>query len=359
MSAPDPRFAAIDGVESLVAGLAPFLSTEYASLTRGGAPVTWPVTPYLGVDGRTLDISSGLTYPLKAERARRDPRVALCFSHPAGSGYDRPPIVAVQGLATVRDADLVANSARYLAESRRKLPEVAARTPRWVAARMDWYWCRMWVAITPVRALWWERGDLTRSPRLWTAPTGTSAPPSDPAPRGPIPGSWRSGGTPLDWRRRTRGVDERLGLPTVTVVDGSGAPFALPTLSSRAVDDGFLVDLPVGVDVSDGPAALTFHTHGATFDGQENVSLVGRCVVDGERHGSQRVHVVVDRALTDWGVPRSRLGAAVSMASAGRRLRPRLRAEASRRGCAVPTLADLEAAMRSLPLATDPTGDRR
>ncbi|MFI6738607.1 pyridoxamine 5'-phosphate oxidase family protein [Nonomuraea sp. NPDC050451] len=78
---------------------------EYTSLTRAGRPVTWPVTPYAGRDG-TLDVTTGLSYPDKAERARRDPRVALLYSDPAGSGLDRPPVVLVQGRAAVRDADL-------------------------------------------------------------------------------------------------------------------------------------------------------------------------------------------------------------------------------------------------------------
>ena len=30
-----------------------FITTEYASLDRNGAPVTWPVTPYLGRAGAT------------------------------------------------------------------------------------------------------------------------------------------------------------------------------------------------------------------------------------------------------------------------------------------------------------------
>lgn len=34
-----------------------FLTTEYASLTRAGAPVTWPVTPYAGEDRDAPDIA--------------------------------------------------------------------------------------------------------------------------------------------------------------------------------------------------------------------------------------------------------------------------------------------------------------
>jgi len=46
------------------------VTCQYASLTRTGTPVTVPTTPYVGALG-TLDVSTGLTYPAKAERARR------------------------------------------------------------------------------------------------------------------------------------------------------------------------------------------------------------------------------------------------------------------------------------------------
>src|SRR5215208_5843994 len=80
------------------------ITCEWATLTKAGAPVTWPVTPYLGEDGSTIDVSTGLTYPAKADRARRNPKVALLFSDPTGSGLQDPPVVLVQGMATVRDA---------------------------------------------------------------------------------------------------------------------------------------------------------------------------------------------------------------------------------------------------------------
>ncbi len=63
------------------------LTCEYASLTRSGSPVTLPSTPYVG--NGTLDVSTGLTYPAKAERARRNPKVALLFADPIGAGTGR------------------------------------------------------------------------------------------------------------------------------------------------------------------------------------------------------------------------------------------------------------------------------
>jgi hypothetical protein len=41
------------------------ITTEYASLTARGAPLTYPVTPYIAEAGRTLDVSTGLTIPAR------------------------------------------------------------------------------------------------------------------------------------------------------------------------------------------------------------------------------------------------------------------------------------------------------
>jgi hypothetical protein len=324
------------GLSQIVDTAARFITTEYASLTATGRPVTWPVTPYRGTTGTTLDVSTGITYPLKAERARRDPRVSLSFSYPAGSGLEPAPTIVVQGLATVRDADLVATSSRYVRESTARFPEAIGEVPTWLMKRMDWYWTRMWIEVTPIRVLWWDGGDLARSPRVWEAAPGTTAPPSDPPHAGSPSGSWRP--APTDWRRRAAGAIERLGQPVLTVVDAAGHPLPLRTRRARAEQDGFLVVAPAGVEMGDGPAALSFHTHREEFDGQENIGLVGTCsVVDREPDGSYVVRVRVDRALADWGVPRNSMRSALAMAAAGRRLRPRLAAEAARRGGILPT----------------------
>src|SRR3954447_15241178 len=113
------------------------VTTEYASLTRDGRPITVPLTPYPGAT--TLDVSTGLTYPAKAERARRDPRVALLFADPVGTGLDEPPVVLVQGLATVRDGDLQAGTDRYVRQSMVKLPGAYEGTPWFMLRRSGWY----------------------------------------------------------------------------------------------------------------------------------------------------------------------------------------------------------------------------
>jgi hypothetical protein len=333
--APLPTRPALD-LDAIVGHCARFLTTEYASLTAAGAPVTWPVTPHPGVDGRTLDVATGITYPLKAERARRNRKVALSFSFPLGSGLDDPATVLVQGLATVRDRDLVATSGRYLQASADRFPHSFARIPAFQLRRMDWYWTRAWIEVTPVTVRWWPGGRLTEAPLVWRAPADVDAPPSDPPPSGTGAGSWRPAPT-SDWRVRAAGAPERLGPPVVTTVDDDGWPAPWRAVAVEATAEGYRVQVPAGVDVRPGPAFVTFHEHGEVFDGQENIGLAGRIVaVDGTT-----AQVAVDRALADFGISRNPLRSAVAMLRVGRALRPRLARECARRDVRPPRFEDL------------------
>src|SRR4051812_27082523 len=160
------------------------ITVEYTSLTRAGTPVMVPVTPYVADDRSTLDVSTGLTYPTKAERARRNPKVSLLYSDPVGSGLVHPLVVLVQGLATVRDADLQANTDRYARLTLAKAPAAYRGQPRFMLRSIAWYFARIWIHLTPTRVWWWDSDSMTSEPSEWVAPPGTMAPPSDPAPPG-------------------------------------------------------------------------------------------------------------------------------------------------------------------------------
>ncbi|HVC70620.1 MAG TPA: hypothetical protein VNC61_10255 [Acidimicrobiales bacterium] len=314
------------------------VTAEYGSLTRTGSPVTVPTTPYVSADGRTLDVSTGLTYPAKAERARRDPRVCLLFADPGGSGLDHPVMILVQGLATVRDADLQANTDRYIRLSRRKLPEVTKGQPKFVLQRMGWYYARIWIEITPLHLRWWPSRLLDEEAQSWHAPEGTAAPLSDPAPTGSQPKAWLT--PPKSWRRGVEELCTRMALQDLTVVDANGFPMCVPVISTRLVDDGFVLQLGRGVPtLAEGPACLTMHAHPEKFTGQENHTFVGRVVPEecGTDHGVV-VRMLVERALADWSVAGSRAQSAIGFLRKGRLLAPRLRSEADRRFQPVPTV---------------------
>jgi hypothetical protein len=312
------------------------VTAEYASLTRTGTPVTVPTTPYVGAGGRTLDISTGLTYPAKAERARRDPRVCLLFADLVGSGIDDPATVLVQGLARVRDSDLQANTDRYIRASTRKYPAALKGQPRFVLRRMASYFARIWIEITPLHIHWWPNRDLEVAPQSWHAPEGTAAPLSDPAPSGAQPRAWLP--PPSSWRETAASVGGRLALMDLTVVDGNGFPLCLPVTEVRLVDDGFVVRLGPGAPaIDEGPGCLTMHTHPEVFTGQENRTFVGRVVPETDTSGGTGVaRVIVERALADWSIVGNRARSGLGLLRKGRMLSPRLRTEAARRFQPVP-----------------------
>ena len=303
------------------------ITTEYASLTGKLAPLTYPVTPYIGQAG-TLDISTGLTYPTKAERARRNPKVALLYSDPVGSGLKKPPVVLVQGMAAVRDADLQANTDRYIREGVRKLPEAYQGTPTFMLARMPWYFVRIWIEVTPLRMLWWPDGDLAREPESWQASPALAIPTSDPAPQGKTPGKWTEGAS--DWRPGMRLALEQLGHPVLTTVDTDGYPLPRRVCRATMTGEQLSFDLPAGLPTpADGPACLTFHTHPEAFTGQQNMVFSGQI---------QNEHFLPEKQLGDWSLAGSKLQAMWTFMSNGRKLAPRLMQEAQRRGQPVPKI---------------------
>lgn len=309
-----------------------FITSEYASLTRAGEPITMPVTPYVGGAG-TLDISTGLTYPTKAERARRNPHVALLYSDSKGSGLTSAPAVLVQGRAAVRDADLQANTDRYMRDSFRKLPAATAGTPAFILRSMAYYYTRIWIEITPARILWWPSGQTDAPPQVWEAPAETLYPASDPAPAGSAPGAWKEG--PSDWQSGAQRAVQSLGLPVLTVTGTDGYPYLIRAQSVQLTADGFQLAMPRGMTwAANGPACLTFHYHPEVFTGQENMMFVGTAQQDGAA-----VSFAVKRRIGDWSAGGdNRLLGLWSFISAGFKLRSCLRAEATRRGQPVPKI---------------------
>lgn len=306
------------------------VTAEFATLTASGRPVTTPTTPYPGGDGDTIDVSTGLTYPAKAERARRDPRVALLFADPVGPGMDDAPVVLVQGLATVRDGDLQSNTDRYVAVSSSKLPETVRGKPRFVLRRMAWYYARIWVEVTPLHLWWWPDRSLSTAPQRWNAPEGTAAALSDPAPPGKAPAPWMA--PPNDWRSLAGSALSALPLCDITVVGTNGFPLCLPVDGAELAGDAIALSLGPGAPaIEPGPACLTVHGHPERFSGQENHSFVGTMAGD---EGGYRLQV--ERALGDWSLAGGPVRMAVSFLSKGPKLRKRLTTEATRRGQPVP-----------------------
>lgn len=318
------------------------LTCYYASLTRSGRPITWPVTPYVNDDRRSIDVSTGLVYPAKAERARVNPKVALLFSDAVGLTLEAPPTVLVLGMAAVRDADLQANTDRYVERSFRKLPAALRKVPWQVLKAQAWYLTRMWIEIVPLRIYWWQHDRLDQEPRSWVAPESAVSKISDPEPPGRTPRPWQT--VDGDWRERATHAIGRIGNPVLTFVH-SGWPVPVPATELTAAPDGFYVRLPDGLPfLPDGPVCVTFQSHAEKFVGQDNAAFVGTIEPsDSEGAGwrkesGARWHVSVERRLGDFTLPGGPVRRMHSFLGYGRALKPRLEPECLRRNQEVPSI---------------------
>jgi hypothetical protein len=307
------------------------ITCEYASLTRAAAPVTVPTTPYLGARD-TVDVSTGLTYPAKAERARRNPRVALLFADAVGLEADTPPVVLIQGHAAVRDADLQANTDRYVRASMAKLPAAVEGQPKALLRRLTFYYARIWIEVTPLRMRWWPDRTLASEPQDWRAPPGLHVAESDPAPSGRQPPAWLD--PPQNWREVAAAALRDLPFADLTVVDDDGFPVCLPVSAGELEGDEVALDIGPGApSLQPGPACLTVHGHDERFTMQENHALLGHLEL-----GSDGPRLRLERALADWSLTGNRVQRSIGFLLKGRRLAPRLDAEAARRGQSVPAV---------------------
>ncbi len=256
------------------------VTVEYTSLTRKGAPICVPTTPYIGRDYSTLDVSTGLTYPAKAERARRNPKVCLLYADPIGSGLDSPPVIMVQGIAAVRDSDLQANTDRYVSLTLSKLPEAYRGKPRVALRLMPWYFARIWIEITPVKIYWWNGRSLVSQPQVYEVGDDIVLPVSDPAPQGHTPPPWID--PPASWESSADLVvkDMEGCLCDLSVIGADGFPACLPVERVERNPEGFTLVVGSGagelLSSGDGPACLTFHAHPGKFTSQQNRTFVGR-----------------------------------------------------------------------------------
>lgn len=226
--------------------------TEYTTVSAAGVPIDTPVLIFPNEDLASFNVATGLSYPAKAERARRNPRTSLLLE-----GKPHEPVVLIQGFAAVRDADLQANALRYLSEAGHTL----AHNPSWELARQAvWYWTRIIVEIFPARIFWWDDLQaMAHPPHRWDAPADTIFPSSDPAPpgAGSKPAQWEEAPT---WQDLAQRAFARKAPGHLSLVDGDGFPFTLRAAEITQVSDGFHLSLPAGVPAAlTGKASLTFN----------------------------------------------------------------------------------------------------
>ena len=257
-----------------------FITTEYTTIDARQQPITWPVTPYYQPGGPSIDVTTGLGYPKKADDARRNPHVALLFSDPTGAGIEEPIQVLVQGTADVDDSDLDANKERYWRESWEKLPGARdAHPPKVLRGLFGWYYTRIYVKVRPERVFVWADGDVSKEPEvhdshLEEVRSGHS--------REPLEAHEPKIGGPVTWDERMDELGARHPTAVLSWVGPDGFPLAVrtPVTVDRDARRVGLGAPPAGLPLVEGPACLTAHAHDPSFSWQENFQVRGDLVRD-------------------------------------------------------------------------------
>ena len=255
-----------------------FITTEYTTVDRRGRPICWPVTPYYSPGDPCIDVTTALGYPKKALDARTNPKVALLFSDPTGSGIEGAPQVLVQGTADVDYRDLEANRDRYTRESLEKLPaSKELLPPKPLQRAFSFYFTRLYVHVRPERIYIWPEGDAMREPELYDAhleevrsghdeePEGQTAPPE---------------GGVAAWDERMDELGERYPEAVLSLVAPDGFPFSVrvPISVDRGARRARIGSGALGVPVQPGPACLAAHDHAPDFGWQRNFQVRGDLV---------------------------------------------------------------------------------
>lgn len=254
-----------------------FITCEFTTVDAKRQPITWPVTPYYKQGGPTIDVTTGLGYPKKADDARAHPSVSLLFSDSTGSGVAGPTTVLVQGTATVDDEDLNANADRYMHESAIKLPATKKmHPPKPLRGLFNFYYARIYIMVRPERVFVWPSGDLTKEPTIHDAHleevrSGHVEEPPEPH------GSPPHGSPAWDQRMEFLGEHET-GVLSWLAPDGFPVSVRVPYSADPSRREIRIEAEPAGLPVLEGRACLTVHRHAPDFTWQRNMQVRGGLV---------------------------------------------------------------------------------
>ena len=307
------------------------VTAEFATLTRAGTTDHRPDDAVPRRRRATIDVSTGLTYPAKAERARRDPRVCLLFADPVGGACTTRPSCSSRASPPSATPTSRPTPTATCGRAWPSCPTPPRASPGSSSGR--------WPGTT--RASGWtsprstsDGGRTGRSTRHQTSGRPRPARPRRCRIPRPAAASRRRGDRQAHpWRERGRGRDR----PPHPPRPHRGGRQRLPPVPARRRHRAHLGGVrpaPRRRCARDRPGSrMPDDAHprrGVHGPGEPLVRRAPLAPVEGA------VAFGVERALADWSLGGGRAKVASGFLGARRRLAPRLRAEAARRSQPVP-----------------------
>jgi hypothetical protein len=294
-------------------------TSHFATVSAAGVPIDTPLLIFPSEDLSHIGYATGLAYPVKAERARRNPKVGLLIE-----GRPDESVISIAGMAAVRDTDIQANAIRYIAETGPY--SMGVREPWPLARKAVWYWSRIIMEVTPKRILWWDNpAAMDAAPQRWEAPAKTSYPASDPAPPG------KPTAAPLwpqpEWRGWAKRFVDAGAAAHLTMLDAEGFPLSIGARKVTITDDGFDLDMPAAAPWSGAGVATLTYAGLATFVGP--VSGSGRAT-----------HMRVERVLPVLPLMADQNEVLLPKPDTQATLMARLQDELDRRGLPLPVIPE-------------------
>ena len=291
---------------------------EFATVSAAGVPIDTPTYYFPSDDLASLDVATGIAYPAKAERARRNPKVGMLIE-----GGPDAPVISIRGRAAVRDSDIGANARRYLSET--GFEGISYGLPWSEASKAVWYWSRIIVEVTPERIMWWDTpAAMDQPPQVWQAPADMVYPASDPAPAG------KTSAAP-QWKQRpwqeiaADGLKRDIG-PHLTLCDDDGYPLPIRARRWELIGDRFKLEMPANLPWQPQGAKATLSFIGLeTFVGDVSVE-------DGA------TWLTVERALPESPLMRNPREVLQPTPDVKAKLLSRLEEEFARRGQSIPII---------------------
>ncbi|MET0865356.1 MAG: pyridoxamine 5'-phosphate oxidase family protein [Nakamurella sp.] len=243
--------------------IAAYRTCEFATVTRSGTPIAWPIAAWQRPDGSFL-VTTSIGLPQKALNIRRTPAVAMLFSDATASGLTDPPQILIQGTATCPD-EIVTDAGtlpEYWMQLMRRQPSSKMISSLVGRRLMGFYYLRLIITVTPT----------TVSSRPAVRP---EAPLSVPV----LPKSART--TPFG-QALGRLPDFRSGV--LAAFDDAGRPVLQRVVPDADISTtAMLLDVPDGVHLRPGPASLLCHSHDNELAAQNSFVVAGTLERRGDR----------------------------------------------------------------------------